>query len=61
MTRGGKFQTVDEAKQRSSQELRVMVRRLMKCHMNSEEIKEWFVQELPQALRGTPRGIASRS
>ena len=50
-----KLQSVDDAKALSAEELKVMVRRLMRVGLNSEEIKEWFVQELPQALRGTPK------
>jgi hypothetical protein len=34
----------------SKRELRTMVRRLLSSGMNSEEVKEWFVQELPQAM-----------
>ena len=38
------------AQKMSKRELRTMVRRLLSSGMNSEEVKEWFVQELPQAM-----------
>lgn len=39
-----------QAKHYSRQQLRTMVRRLLSSGMNSEEVKEWFVAELPQAM-----------
>jgi predicted component of type VI protein secretion system len=39
-----------QAQHQSKQELRTMVRRLLSSGMNSEEVKEWFVAELPQAM-----------
>lgn len=38
------------AQRKSRQELRTMVRRLLSSGMNSEDVKEWFVAELPHAM-----------
>jgi len=42
--------TPEQAQEVSQKQLRTMVRRLMNSGMHSEEVKEWFVQELPGAM-----------
>ena len=49
------------AKQLSKKQLVTMVRRLMSSGMTSEEVKEWFVAEIPQAMRAaTTMGLRGR-
>jgi hypothetical protein len=40
-----------QARHYSRMELRRMVRRLLSADMNSEEVKMWFVDQLPEALQ----------
>lgn len=40
----------DQARHYSRMQLRTMVRRLLSAGMNSEEVKTWFVEQLPLAL-----------
>lgn len=42
--------TPEQAEEFNKKELRRIVRRLMRMGKNSEEVKEWFVAELPHAL-----------
>jgi hypothetical protein len=51
MPRHDDFLEPEVAKKLSRQQLVTMVRRLMSSGMTSEEVKEWFVEEIPQAMR----------
>lgn len=51
MPRHEDFLEPDRAKELSRTQLVTMVRRLLSSGMNSEEVKEWFVEELARAFR----------
>jgi hypothetical protein len=44
--------TPEQAEEFNKKELRRIVRRLMRMGKNSEEIKMWFVSEIPHAMTG---------
>lgn len=55
MPRHDDYLTPENAQVLSRKQLLTMVRRLMSSGMTSEEVKEWFVEELPKAMREAAR------
>jgi hypothetical protein len=55
MPRHDDYLTPENAQALSKKQLLTMVRRLMSSGMDSEEVKEWFVTELPKAMREAAR------
>jgi hypothetical protein len=61
MPRHDDFLQPEVAERLSRQQLVTMVRRLMSSGMTSEEVKEWFVAEIPQAMRAAAQmGLRGR-
>ena len=61
MPRHEEYLEPETAARLSRQQLITIVRRLMSSGMSSEEVKEWFVAELPKAMREAGRmGMRNR-
>jgi hypothetical protein len=55
MPRHDEYLTPENAKELSRKQLLTTVRRLMSSGMSSEDVKEWFVTEVPKAMREAAR------